>query len=629
MFDLLLRKPKSLNIFTIRHIADFEWARYNFWCNAKIMDSNCDHASHWTIVGKHFRSPDDFHQKIIDEVGGGHLPHETSVRDYFTRTIKSTDMHITVLASEMLQYDITKFWTLLANESTENIGMALTWHPHLEKLQKTIINSNNNKGSDSISNLSGVKTGLYKISGYKPMLATTKNLITTWWKECEELKRITLWSGYNCNKPIPANGKISGGVTIRNQLKDNVTNVSKETIDLNDATSAIGRKTSPSPHCRLIFQGVSHSRHLDIFLPKQDRFPAYTCHEEFLRWQKRVSSNETVLKAYDGPWAISDIQEDGSWDVTDIDGTVFRVKSVPIKPTHSCFEVSTDVRKENSGTFKFCYPLFNIVGNEKCGTSALYNLLSKHPQMTEANSKTKEYCYGNISILNYLKGFKKAAIQNDLLLINGCIDLRANSMFDLLLRQPKSVYLFMVRDIAELEWAKYNFWCNGFLDSDCDMKGFHWTILGKHSRSPKDFHQKILQKFEGGALIPHQNSVQNYFTSKINSTDINLTVLSSEMLKHKIEKFWSMLTFETKKQAMVTLRWHPHLEELKTKVINSSNQKGPKFIVNASDVKQGLYEISGYDPLWNETRELLVSWWDECEEIRRLTSWNKYKCSEN
>jgi hypothetical protein len=79
-----------------------------------------------------------------------------------------------------------------------------------------------------------------------------------------------------------------------------------------------------------------------------------------------------------------------SWEISNVRGVVNQtlvVRRVPhINTIHTCYEVECfgqDCIAEWEWTIpivrRFCYPAIAVVGFQKCGTSALYNLLSKIP----------------------------------------------------------------------------------------------------------------------------------------------------------------------------------------------------------------------------------------------------------
>jgi len=404
-------------------------------------------------------------------------------------------------------------------------------------------------------------------------------------------------------------------------------------------------RNQTTPECWLRFEGhcpalqsVLQERELPYTLaanmlavpvPGDEKLPAYYCHEQHVEWERRCPA-ATVTEHYRGPFATSALRDDGSWLVNDLDGSIFYLYPIQLKPFHSCFKMKSREWNKWDPTHEICFPLVNVVGYPKCGTSAVYNLLASHPKVVQAH-KNKEYCYRKGNLFRYFKNFEPATVNTlrQKLMVNGCINYRAHLMVDRVLRRPNSLNLFVVRDMADFEWARYNFWCSPLIDADCEHFS-RWTVVGTHHRSPEDFHRKILEK-AGGDFMPHYASVRDYYTRTVAATDLRLTVLSAEMLKHDIGRVWEIVQRAAHEQTGVELRRHPDLKTLQTMVVNSNNNKGvdvatSEAAADGEPVGDGLYEISGYRPMLDETRALIHSWWDECEHIAKISGWDGYDC---
>lgn len=160
---------------------------------------------------------------------------------------------------------------------------------------------------------------------------------------------------------------------------------------------------------------------------------------------------------------------------------------------NSCYEVVC-CGKGCTGvnTIQFCYPSIIITGLPKCGTSAMYDLLSRLP-----NSKamlTKENCpFANRRphwiYFQSLPKFNE--INTDLIIIDGCIDLPRNMVMRELLKQPRTLYIVMTRDYAEMLWSSYNFWCKFDYDKGTCGKTL-WVFPDKQIRSPEIFRDIVL-----------------------------------------------------------------------------------------------------------------------------------------
>eukprot|EP01035_Chromulina_nebulosa_P019954 gene19954-25922_t len=59
-----------------------------------------------------------------------------------------------------------------------------------------------------------------------------------------------------------------------------------------------------------------------------------------------------------------------------------------------------------------------------------------------------------------------------------------------LLRNPKTLYIVMTRNYADMLWSSYNFWCRWDIDgTSCDST--RWAKVGIHIRSPDIFHEIV------------------------------------------------------------------------------------------------------------------------------------------
>ena len=173
-----------------------------------------------------------------------------------------------------------------------------------------------------------------------------------------------------------------------------------------------------------------------------------------------------------------------------------------VHPDHSCYEASRD-----SSTLRFCYPSVIISGIPKAGTSASYELLKEHPSFEPGHRK--ENCmalpYSNDALWEYFKTLAnqtEAASKtggNPKRLLSGCISIIVNLKLHEILRHPNTLYLLMTRDLSDLMWATYNFWCSPKYDGveHCvDQKG-RWADAQYHYRSPTLFHDLLVAQVEG------------------------------------------------------------------------------------------------------------------------------------
>jgi len=341
---------------------------------------------------------------------------------------------------------------------------------------------------------------------------------------------------------------------------------------------------------------------------------------------KAVTSVEMEFK---GPGGISAVKEDGSWDLYDFDGAVVNLKPANLKPDQSCFvatkrpvPTSTSTRVDASDPITFCHPLFNIVGVTKCGTTMAYEMLSHHPQIHPAYP-LKENCFKrqkDKSIYHYLQGLANstATMAMDQFLVNGCLIPTNAKLFHIILRDPKSIYLLLLRSFPERMWSAYNYFSQKSL-----------AIRGKSpGKSPKDFHEHDL---------PLTKVSKNFYTEKIQNFEkyfFQILVIASEMMRFNMEEVWKKISDEALEKYGIILQPDDDLDQMKNVSINSGymlrtkkGKKGGKFSpVKFDPTKSAIYEISGYKPMLNKTIHLLRERWVECDQIRKRTGW-PYNCS--
>jgi len=118
----------------------------------------------------------------------------------------------------------------------------------------------------------------------------------------------------------------------------------------------------------------------------------------------------------------------------------------------NCYEVQSDKK-----TFTACLPETIVGGHAKCGTSALYKLLTLHPEVK--GTVQKEHCMKNVTdAVPFLKNLPP--VSDTRKRVSGCHKLEWNEvMFRVLFPRLPIKILFIVRDYADTLWAAYNFWC--------------------------------------------------------------------------------------------------------------------------------------------------------------------------
>ena len=121
----------------------------------------------------------------------------------------------------------------------------------------------------------------------------------------------------------------------------------------------------------------------------------------------------------------------------------------------------------------FCYPTVLVAGFPKCATSYLFHALSSHPFIIPA--RRKELCLGGplseswSKLVSYLPTAEDA---NGKLVLAGCLHLGANirAVNELCVAGNVRV-IYLVRDVADMLWAAYNYWCNVETDGPSCIPG--------------------------------------------------------------------------------------------------------------------------------------------------------------
>jgi hypothetical protein len=220
------------------------------------------------------------------------------------------------------------------------------------------------------------------------------------------------------------------------------------------------------------------------------------------------------------------------------------------------------------------------------------------------------------------------------IVMSGCLHLGANvkAMKELCLQDLKVIYV--LRDVADMLWSAYNFWCLQLYDQDC--------YPGKHTsknalRSPEHFHQLIVKQQEMGGGIPLTKSGNCYRKELKEAAKVfgshNVLVLRSEtMLTTDADKEATLLHLQQflfpsrnskeKKQGQgqeyVVQQWFRNqtLSRYRVNSGRSVDSRGEQNIAQQSDKEgdaSGLYEVSNFRPMLPETRQLIYRRWrEEC-----------------
>eukprot|EP00639_Heterosigma_akashiwo_P001170 CAMPEP_0194567874 /NCGR_PEP_ID=MMETSP0292-20121207/6190_1 /TAXON_ID=39354 /ORGANISM="Heterosigma akashiwo, Strain CCMP2393" /LENGTH=333 /DNA_ID=CAMNT_0039417761 /DNA_START=259 /DNA_END=1260 /DNA_ORIENTATION=+ len=312
---------------------------------------------------------------------------------------------------------------------------------------------------------------------------------------------------------------------------------------------------------------------------------------------------------------------------------------------------------ESNLNFEFCYPSIVIAGVGKCGTSALYRLLADHDQIYEGIEARKEECpmppLTNENLVGFLIHIWNSESQDkNFLRINGCIHEEVMGFLDKLFGAPKTVYLMMVRGSA------YNFWCSPAWDKDC-FPG-QWTQKG-HYRDPVFFHHLVVSSgyessanfmsgspfclgFPGAPAI--EAKPESFYTDRIKllARPDHVLVISKEKFAINPLEEWERIRSFAQSRLSFSLSPHSNISAHKGLRTNPGvylNDRGadvslihsPMHQIPAAadknpsdDSADGLYEISGFQPMLAETKAHLRRSWKECNYIQQLTEYYSYSC---
>ena len=307
--------------------------------------------------------------------------------------------------------------------------------------------------------------------------------------------------------------------------------------------------------------------------------------------------------------------------ITDKDNSKLYIKRLPNIPTQtgSCYEMRKEKHRHST---KFCYPALLIAGVAKSGTSAMYEFLKHQDGIHVGHPTYKEYCLGTTTYYKYLSQFPHKPALHGEFYINGCVFTSMNAELHALL-QPQSIYILMVRDLADRMWAAYNFWCNPVVDSNCTDT---WVHRGMY-RSPSDFHETLMKANSDLSVMNFKwncSWLDHVYTDAI-ETMYNVTlqqplVVASELLmKHDNQHS----IYRIQEYINQNLHVNCNLDRKYLHYFNTGGAVGPGAV--AGELSSGLYNISNYKPLLSKTREYIYSCWKTCADISTAAQYN-YTC---
>lgn len=343
----------------------------------------------------------------------------------------------------------------------------------------------------------------------------------------------------------------------------------------------------------------------------------------FMKEKATIMIGMNMNTFIDDPYPyMKDINELTIQDKDNIDLTIIKL---PKDGPESCYEM----RKIGFNTRRFCYPVINIIGIPKCGTSSIYRYLASN-YFQPANEDNKEYCPNlKSTYYDYLEKFGYS-YENRGYHINGCIKIKTEVMMHDLL-YPNSIYIIMIRDLSSYLWADYNFWCYPEIDLNC--KHGQWTRDGMY-RDPIMFDQYLRSieysdksKPMVNVLLPCEKYNDFYF----NFYGLDWILNRKDYMPLLVFPMYGLNDISHIKRIELFIN-----ERLSTnftldignmKVINYNknginNETVQKENINNNYDKERLYAISNFKPMLNSTREYLNKCWKECANISVLANYN-------
>jgi hypothetical protein len=143
----------------------------------------------------------------------------------------------------------------------------------------------------------------------------------------------------------------------------------------------------------------------------------------------------------------------GFWELPRMMGVmknqILRVSVLNDHPNkwHTCYNVKCTGANcpwdtDPTNTIEFCYPAIVVTGMPKCGTSAMYNMLSKYTGTITMFEKENCPYTRRRSHWEYFQTLPKATdVHPYNLVIDGCIDTGKNLMLRKIMREPNTLYV--------------------------------------------------------------------------------------------------------------------------------------------------------------------------------------------
>eukprot|EP01041_Mallomonas_annulata_P004924 gene4924-9823_t len=325
------------------------------------------------------------------------------------------------------------------------------------------------------------------------------------------------------------------------------------------------------------------------------------------------------------PHSINSCVNDSIHELIERDGS----GSITVRENSSSPNRCFIAKRGANDSISFCYPTITVMGFPKSGTSFLFKSLSKHPQIVA--TKRKELCYGGPKSelwWDFISRMPSPETTDNRHVLSGCLHLGANKEASQSLCVSDAKYIFVVRDVADMLWAAYNYWCISTIDKNCFPGG---RTTKNNKRTPEHFHELITtNKTLGGGLPLDINGIC-YKGTLLEAVKTfgqeNIHVLKSEHMSiesstsnrnQSFQKLFQFLKLSTDKYP----QW---IDEVITKPtpVNAGHlmQTRGEFveITDVNTIVRGTYEISGFRPMLSQTKTFIhVRWREECIWLRNV-----------
>lgn len=390
----------------------------------------------------------------------------------------------------------------------------------------------------------------------------------------------------------------------------------------------------------------------------------------------RIAINYEHSNHYENSTSASTWSKSTAWELPFMKGMMkgqlLHVRKIEDHPNkwHTCYEVFCENTWKNhcpaadapEATLDFCLPAVVVTGLPKSGTSATYDLLSRYSGSIKMFDKENCPYTRRRSHWEYFHTLPRAAdVKPGMLVIDACLDTQKNLMLRRVMYEPKTLYVIMTRNYADLVWSSYNFWCQRDYDGPEHCDNTRWVKLGVHNRSADSLHEMIVKDkanklnfhdtpFHDSLVRPCENAgmfVENYLKTLLwndqagggkyttRGTDPEHTlVIASEVLEinplsvwQKISNYFNMITSHINGSNNLN-NFEFQLGNFSDFRANTQDNKGTQAHTSIASYKPGLFAISGYKPLRDDTREILNECWKtDCIFVSEISGFQYPACS--